>query len=73
MSLCDSRHSTQRHAAETDMSYHVTSHHKRSNRTTEHSITSYQITYRRTLDADAADTQPVTSLTYQLEIPQDIT
>ena len=71
MSLCDSRHSTQRHAVETDMSCHVKSHRIRSNRTTEYSITSYQISIHA--DADAADTQPVTSLTYQPETPRGIT
>ena len=69
MTLCDSRHSTQRHAVETDMSCHVKLHRIRSNRTTEHSITSYQIS----IHADADATRPLTSLTYQPEIPQDIT
>ena len=54
-------------------SLHVKSHHHKSQQKTEYIITSYHISIHADADADAADTQPVTSLTYQPEIPQDIT
>ena len=64
MSMFDSRHNTQRNADEVVMSNQVIS---------SHNITSHQISIYADAHAAAADIQPLTSLTYQPEIPQDIT
>ena len=61
MSMFDSRHSTQRHADKLVISGHVISHHI---------ITLHHISIHADTDADAADTQSVTS---QPEISRDIT
>jgi hypothetical protein len=79
MTLFDSRHSTRRHAVEAVMSRHFMLHHHITRRNivlnyiTEYDVTLHYISIHADGDAAATDTQPLTSLTYQSKIPQDIT
>ena len=53
--------------------YHITSRDVTERNRTKHYIISYRMLRHADADAAATDTQPLTSLTYQPEIPQDIT